>query len=337
MMAAEDEVLNSQIQFWDLGGVQLVECELFGTLPVFGVEPGFEGGPFDFVPGAPGNSKGDLEVDVLIGRDGTDDNREILLVRQVVLPGHAMLAPRTGFADLQVSVEWNADGRKEWLEDAKEQFEAKAVELSMGDAVFKAEWYWYSIAKKIGGNSYRLFCSVPWLLTFLQTSYETKQVSRLCYSWQETMERLGFDPKHVLVSSRARGAKRKADGHVPEQVAFSSQTEYSISVFGIIFIALRYMVDGRRPLKWEQNEVGRAEKLLRTIVDVVCLEQCLGWSIVEANCDLLVENGMVDAETLASSQEDYSVWRNRRTMGLQCRLSFWCIVFIWILLVRGVN
>ena len=74
VMAAEDEVLDSKIKFWDLGGAQLVECELFGTLPVFGVEPGFEGGPFDFVAGAPGISKGELEVDVLIGRDGTDEN-----------------------------------------------------------------------------------------------------------------------------------------------------------------------------------------------------------------------------------------------------------------------
>ena len=38
VMAAEDEVLDSKIKFWDLGGAQLVECELFGTLPVFGVD-----------------------------------------------------------------------------------------------------------------------------------------------------------------------------------------------------------------------------------------------------------------------------------------------------------
>ena len=141
------------------------------------------------------------------------------------------------------------------------------------------------------------------------------------------MERLGSDPEHVLESSRARGLKRNADGHVPERVAYSSQTEYSISVFGIIFVALRYIVDGRRPAKWEHNEVGRADKLLRTIVDVVCHEQCLGWSIVEANCDLLVENSMIDAETLASSQEDYRVWRSWRTLGIQCRFSLLRIVF----------
>ena len=81
-------------------------------------------------------------------------------------------------------------------------------------------------------------------------------------------------------------------------------------------------------MKWEQNEVGRADKLLRTIVDVVCQEQCLGWSIVEANCDLFVANSMIDAETLASSQDDYRVWRNRRTLGIQCRFSLLRIVFI---------
>ena len=148
-------------RLWDFGSLQYVSSASTGeVLCAYGPNAKIQGGPFSHIQAYQGEP-------VLLGRNGSDEDRSIIFLRRSATIQLSTKAPEGSTDVRETVIVHGADGKMEtWSTEARSHYEAQYLELPCGNTKMKLECYWLLLGKDQCNAPLRLYISLPWVMIF---------------------------------------------------------------------------------------------------------------------------------------------------------------------------
>ena len=160
------EVLDWRL--WDFGSLQYVSSASTGeVLCAYGPNAKIQGGPFSHIQAYQGEP-------VLLGRNGSDEDRKIIFLRRSATIQLSTKAPEGSTDVRETVIVHGADGKTEtWSTVARSHYESQYLELPCGNRKMKVECYWLLLGKDQCNAPLRLYISLAWVWICLKEAQKS--------------------------------------------------------------------------------------------------------------------------------------------------------------------